>query len=294
MITRRAPRCLLAAVTAISLGAAAPANHGSPPGAVEVPFTWDHHSIRVEVQLAGGQRLSMLLDTGWHPVTLDDSVARAIGVAGGSLPILRMGDLVARRVPFDTADLGGIHPPGSARYHGVIGCAFLRDRVVQIDYQARRLRFLSRPAAPSAARPARTSLPFHFSALGCLPIVDSVIVNGVALRGEIDTGAALRFLVTPAATRALGLTDSLESFQAARSGYFEAGASRSGQARVGRLRSVVLGDLRLENVQAVFGGAGEGLMDQRLEVWGVLIGNAFLADYLVTLDFPRRRILLDR
>ena len=267
--------------------------HAADSPAVEVPFEWDHSSIRVEVEV-DGHRLSMLLDTGWHPITIDDSTARAVGLhssrSRGST--VRLGGVTARRVPFDVTDLRGINPPGSARYQGVLGCSFLRDRIVQIDYAARVLRFLSGP--PALGQRTRTRVPFRFGPLGCLPIVDSVRVNGVSLRGEIDTGAALSFLITPAATRAIGLEDSLRGMRAARSGYFDSGASRTGSARLGRLRSVELGDIRLENVSAVFGGQGEGLMDQPLEVWGVLIGNRFLADYLVTLDFRRRELLLDR
>ena len=47
-------------------------------------------------------------------------------------------------------------------------------------------------------------------------------------------------------------------------------------------------------MRAVFGARGQGLMDQPLTVWGVIVGNRFLEKFLVTFDFVGNRVTLER
>ncbi|HKQ56784.1 MAG TPA: aspartyl protease family protein [Candidatus Eisenbacteria bacterium] len=273
-------------------------------GVIEVPFVYEASSICIEARVDGGRKLRMLLDTGWGPTTLDTHVAQQLGwLAPGQDPArlpehrlaeMRLGDLVLRNWPVDILALDGINPPGTEPYDGVLGCGTLRDRVVQIDYTRRVLRFLPRPPAPALNTDRRTTVPIHFSALGCLPITDSLWVNGRRLSGVFDTGGSVQFLITPRAVEYLGLTDSVRNMRAVTSGYFTVDSARAGVARLGRLRQVRVGSIVADTTRAVFGGRGEGLMDQPLTVWGVIVGNRFLEKFLVTFDFVGNLVTLER
>lgn len=295
-------RPCIAVIAGCTLAAATPAEVTSST-VIELPFVYEASSICIEARVDGGRALRMLLDTGWGPTTLDTRVAQQFGwLAPGQDPDrlpehrlaeLRLGDLVLRNWPVDVATLDGINPPGVEPYDGVLGCSVLRDRVVQIDYRRRVLRFLPQPPRRAANTDWRTTVPIHFSALGCLPITDSVWVNGRRLSGLFDTGGGVQFLVTPRATDYLDLTDSLRHMRVVGSGYFSGDSVRTGVARLGRLRQVRVGSIIADTVRTVFGAQGQGLMDQPLTVWGLIVGNRFLEKFLVTFDFVGNRVMLE-
>lgn len=273
------------------------------PAPVEVPFRYEAGSITLDGWIDGGRKLRVLLDTGWGPTTLDLRLARELGWLSAEegpevvwmrrLSELRIGSIAVHDWEVDVADLSGINPRGE-QYDAVLGCSFLRGRIFTIDFAKRVLRFLPAPPRGTAASGVRTTVPIHFGPLGCLPITDSAWVNGRRMNALFDTGAALRFLVTPGAVDRLGLGDSLAGFQAVTSGYFSGDSARSGVAHLGRLRQVRIGSIVADTTRAVFGGRGEGLMDQSLEVWGLLVGTRFLEDYLATFDFRDGRLTLER
>lgn len=273
-------------------------------GVIEVPFVYEANSICLEARVDGGRTLRVLFDTGWGPTTLDARIAQQLGwLAPGQDPAqlpehrlgeLRIGDFVLRNWPVDVRPLAGINPPGTEPYDAVLGCGALRDRVMQIDYTRRVLRFLPQPPLPAPNTDWRTTVPIHFSSLGCLPITDSLWVNGRRLSGVFDTGNVGQFLVTPRAVDHLGLADSVRHMRAVTSGYFTADSARAGVAHLGRLRQVRLGSIVADTTHAVFGAAGDGPMDQPLSVWGVVVGNRFLEKFLVTFDFVGNRVTLER
>lgn len=61
--------------------------------------------------------------------------------------------------------------------------------------------------------------------------------------------------------------------------------------RIGKLGSVTLGGITIDAPEVVFYGEGTGY-DK--EAWGMRIGNAFLKDFVVTVDYRRRTITLQR
>jgi hypothetical protein len=92
----------------------------------------------------------------------------------------------------------------------------------------------------------------------------------------------------------LGLADSVRHMRTVTSGYFADDSARAGVARPGRLRQVRVGSIVADTARSVFGARGEGLMDQPLDVWGLIIGNRFLEKFLVTFDFRANRVTLER
>jgi hypothetical protein len=61
--------------------------------------------------------------------------------------------------------------------------------------------------------------------------------------------------------------------------------------REGKISNVTLGGISVDEPTVLFFGKGTG-RDKR--AWGINIGNAFLKDFVVTIDYPRKLITLER
>jgi hypothetical protein len=135
--------------------------------------------------------------------------------------------------------------------------------------------------------PVVARLPFRYDGDSSSLVVDGVIVNGTKVSATIDTGSDGTFKLTPAAVDSLRLTE------AARNGTPEASVGYNGLAQntLGRIEKIVIGDILLQSADVVFFGRGTG---RDRKPWGVNIGNGFLRDYIVTVDYSRKLITLQR
>jgi hypothetical protein len=167
---------------------------------------------------------------------------------------------------------------------GVLGHDFLSGNVVEIDYPNRLLRIGKRP---TSSVPIVARLPFRYDDDSSSLVIDGVMVNGNKVSATIDTGSDGTFKLTPAAVDSLRLTE------AARNGTPDASVGYNGIAHntLGRIEEIVIGDIRLRSAEVVFFGKGTG---RDRKPWGVNIGNGFLRDYIVTVDYSRKVITLQR
>jgi hypothetical protein len=117
--------------------------------------------------------------------------------------------------------------------------------------------------------------------------MEGVTINGKNTRATIDTGSDGTFALTPAAVQVLGLTD------AVRDGHPDTSEGYKGTAQNtrGRVDRIGLGPIDVASPEVVFWGKGTG-RDRR--PWELDNGNAFLKDYIVTLDYSKRRITLQK
>lgn len=171
---------------------------------------------------------------------------------------------------------------------GILGNSLLSGRVVQFDYPARVVRFLPRALPPENALPngwaGHLTLPFHNE--DCVQI-NGVTINGRHVRANIDTGSNSAFAIAPRAIQDLGLTE-----QAHRTG-LASGASFNGvfQSRVGTVDQITVGTIRVPHPKVTFWTPGTGHDNT---TWGINIGNVFLQHYVVTFDYERKLITLDK
>jgi hypothetical protein len=61
------------------------------------------------------------------------------------------------------------------------------------------------------------------------------------------------------------------------------------KSRQGKVRNIAVGNISVDRPEVVFYGKGMG-MDR--EPWDLRIGNGFLKNFVVTLDYPHGQILL--
>lgn len=292
-------------LTTTSLCCLAQANRNEQ--VIEIPFEFYKNEIILQVSVNGKGFFNMMLDTGTDPSGVDISTAKEIGlklhplgkeISGGGtdsnlgyytqFPLLQVGGLTAKNVDALAIDLSKISERLGKPLHGVLGHSLLNGRVVQIDYPHRVLRFLARSPLSKTREQVNTSkrtvMAFHYNDN---VLIDDISVNGKKMVGNLDTGSSGSFNLTPAAVAYLGLADEVSKAPVGTNVGFK-GAS---QNRKGKLRNVTIGGISIDEPDVIFFGKGTG---RDKKPWGINIGNVFFKDFVMTIDYKRKLIALER
>jgi predicted aspartyl protease len=274
---------------------------------VEVPFEFVHNQIVVQVKIAGKGPYSVLVDTDTDPSAIDLETAKELGLAlasrsypatgGGTdantaqltrLPAVELGTLIAKDVWAGAIDLKKLTAKLERPVHGVLGYSFLKDRIIQIDYAASKLRFFAESPYAGIQLQANTvnkiAMAFRYEN-GV--IIDSVFINGQKLKATLDTGSSGTFALTPEAVAILALEEQAQDGNGEKS----VGYNGEYESRSGVLKSVRIGRLSLESLPAALWPAGAGHDKAKFQV---NIGNGFLKDYLMTFDFRGKIVVFEQ
>jgi len=274
--------------------------------AIEVPFIFAHDEILVRVRIGQQEPVMMMLDTNTDPSSINLSFAQSQGfklreihgqvTGGGSgqprvfltkIERTELGSLLARDLEAVAIDLTKVQNRLGTQVQGVLGYNFLAGRVLQIDYPAKVLRFYRSSSALPIAKNGQAVFPFRLGEDGEIIIMEGVVINGQNAKATIDTGSDGTFALTPAAVESLSLTEVASHGQAGTS----TGYKGTVQNTRGKVDRIALGPIEIASPEVVFWGKGAGL-DRR--PWEVDIGNAFLKDYILTLDYQNKRIALQK
>jgi predicted aspartyl protease len=266
----------------------------------EVTFTLHQNAVIVPAVVNGRDTVHLLLDTGWGPLALVFTSAQRLGLvvdapdADGlgraQVASLAIGD-VNRSRPlvevFPTEALAPLIGP----HDGVLSTAFFRDLVLQIDYPARVVRFFRRSPIPSTPSASRTSVPMVFSPqAGALPFTDSVFVDGRPVRGLFDTGGAGAFVAMGQLVERAGLRPLPDSGRTG-IGMLSGGQMVQQRVQFARVGRVAVGAFAVDSPRVM-------LAPPQLEGndWGhdLIIGYGFMRSYVVTFDYPGRRVTFAR
>jgi predicted aspartyl protease len=274
---------------------------------VEIPFDFVRNEIIVQVKVDGKGPFNMMLDTGTDPSAIDLATARELGlklssaggpVSGGGtdknlayatkLPLVEAGGLTVKNVWALAIDLSKVAERLGKPLHGVLGHSLLNGRIVQIDYPNRVVRFYSQSPFTKADRQVntakRTVLRFRYDDN---VLIDDVFVNGKKMVGNFDTGSSGNFDLTPAAVSYLGLEEEVNRGRVSTS----VGYNNVSENREGKVSNVTIGGISIDGPSVIFFGKGTG---RDKEPWGVNIGNVFLKDFVVTIDYRSKLIMLER
>jgi len=275
--------------------------------AVEVPFDFYRNEIIVQVKVNGKGSYNMMLDTGTDPSAIDLNTAKAIGLklnsigqqgAGGGtsanltyeteLPLVELGTLKAKSVEALAIDLSKISERLGKPLHGILGHSLLNNRIVQIDYPKRVVRFYQKSPFSKTANQSDNSkitrLSFRYDDN---ILIDGVSVNGKKMTANFDTGSDETFKLTPDAVSVLGLSDEVSKAQVSES----VGYNGVAENRKGKLKNVTIGGISVDAPTVLFFGKGAG---RDKEPWGINIGNAFFKDFVVTIDYRSKTITLEK
>jgi predicted aspartyl protease len=299
-ITRSLTLCLL-----MTIGSFAQVESNKP--VVEIPFDFYRDEIILQVKINGKGPFNVMLDTGTDPSAIDLTTAKELGLkldplgrqgAGGGtgvnlmyetkLPLVEVGDLTAKNVEELAIDLSKVSERLGKPIHGVLGHSLLRGRVVQIDYPRRVVRFYSKSPfskiADQSNTAKRTVLPFRYADN---VVIDGVLVNGKKMAANLDTGSDGTFKLTPEAVSYLGLEGEVSRARLSTS----TGYNGLSENREGEIGNVTIGGISVDAPTVIFFGKGTG---RDKKPWGINIGNAFLKDFVVTIDYRSKLVSLER
>ena len=298
LVTSVAREAFHATLLAVAFAVASVARAADAPTfAADVPFRNCDGLICIDVSLDGAPPRALMLDTGnahstliadaakelnWtlQPAQRNGETVSGIWLGGDHRVALGGEQASATFYVFDRALLGAYQPPvdGSLTYD------FFKDRVLEIDYPHRRVRF-SRPIAT----PAPTEKPEGAGSLKLIPfgehgppvVVGSPFtVNGKNVRAQIDTVFTGTMLIYDSALDSLGLhkEGSPELFR-----YTDGGVN----LRAGRSDSIGFGKRGLLGGAGTLYFVGEGAnpVHQPDGMFEATVGNALFAHSVVTLDF---------
>ena len=275
--------------------------------AVEVPFDFYRNEIILQVKVSGKDSFNMLLDTGTDPSAIDLSTAKQIGLkldsvgrkgTGGGrsanltyateLPLVEIGNLKAKNVEALAIDLSKIRERLDKPIGGILGHSLLNGRIVQIDYPKRVVRFYQKSPFPKAANRTDNSRPTTLSfRYDDNILIDGVSVNGKKMTANFDTGSDAGFKLTPDAVSVLGLSDEVGKAEVSES----VGYNGAVENRKGKLKNVTIGGISVDEPLVLFFGKGMG---RDKEPWAINIGNAFLKDFVVTVDYRSKTVTLEK
>lgn len=294
---------LVAGLCALAASERIDASQHPPRPLSSVPFLFFKNEIVATVRINHKGPFTVLLDTGTAPSVIDVSVARKIGLklvaefatsdGGGTekhqdyettLPNVELGKLNTPKVAAVATDLSGLTKRFGKPIDAVLGDSFFSNRVVQFDYANKIFRLYNRsPILGSEKTKKSTTVPFrhddgevHFS---------GVRINGKAVSANLDTGSNGEFSLTPQGIRALNLD------QQAANGESTSAAGFNGKykAQKGTLDLVEFGEFRVRQAPVTYWSVGTGHDNSH---WDVNVGNLFLMNYIVTIDYQANVLTL--
>lgn len=267
---------------------------------LDVPFDFSSGVIVLDADLGGSRPCKLVFDTGNVASVLDADAAKELGLTPApdapsatpapyhKLPVPKVtlggqecGTQTFYTAPFrqQVADDYGVHADGT------LGYGFFKDRIVQIDYPARRFRLLDRTASPMADNRDAAKITWHkySSKSPDLVTVDNVDVAGRTVAAQVDTFLAQNVILFSTKL------PWLKTEPAAGVTPIKYEEARIPAVRIIGGGGVALGACRTGGGATVFlAGADAHTPETEL---AVILGNGFFAGKVLTLDFAGSRLV---
>ena len=294
---------LLATTVALALRTVAAA-----PAAVTIPFEWINTHIVLKASVNGSRPLSFVLDTGADQAIVRLPIAHELGLkltgsvsSGGAGPNRNSGSLVQGATFAVEGLAGGKYPISFALpmpnlpqglghdIDGIIGGAFIREFVLEIDYQGKAITLHDK--ASFKYNGAGDVLPLQFDSNNHPTIAADVTPSGrapIAGRFTLDIGSGLGLALHTPFVRANGLPGPGEKTIRA-TGLRGAGGQVS--AEIGRVAAFTIGRQRMASPITVFAQDEAGALANAALAGN--IGNRILNGFRVWFDYGRRQMILE-
>jgi membrane-associated protease RseP (regulator of RpoE activity) len=275
---------------------------------VTIPFELVSRHIMVKVKINGSRPLSFVFDTGDKVGIVDSEVAKELGLklegqvhVGGAGADTLPGSFV-KEATWSLLGLEGFSQPVSLTlplgrmasrfghdFDGIIGSDFIRQYVVEVDYQNRVLRLHDKDKFTYAG--AGDSVPIQLNSMG-YPLLDGEVTptSGESIKGKfvLDLGSSGSLaLMSPIVTQHNLLGNGLKTIKAI--GVGGAGGQSNGQ--IGRVRSLQIGKFTIANPLTLFSEDKAGAMATSQLVGN--IGQLIAGKFKVFLDYNHTRIILE-
>ena len=290
------------------VSAAQTATQSTTTAPVTIPFELVTRHIVVKVKINDSRPLSFVFDTGDKVGIVDTDVAKELGLKLDGQ--LRVGGAGADSLPgsfvkeanWSLPGLDGFSQPVSiaiplrrmaARaghdFDGIIGSDFIKQYVVEVDYQNRVLKLHDKEKFAYSG--AGESIPIQLNQMG-YPLLDGEVTptSGESIKGKfvLDLGSSGSLvLMSPVVAQHNLLGNGLKTIKAI--GVGGAGGQSNGQ--IGRVRSLQIGKFTITNPITLFSEDKAGAMATTQLVGN--IGQLIAGKFKVFLDYNHTRIILE-
>jgi len=284
--------------------------NSAAPGAapVTIPFELVTRHIMVKVKVNNSRPLSFVLDTGDRVGVIDAEVAKRLGLTlegqvrvGGagaetlSASMVKDGNwtlpgLEGFSQPLTLAmPLGRLAARFGHDFDGIIGSDFIRQFVIEVDYQNRLLKIHDKDKFTYSG--TGESIPIQLNGQG-FPLLDAEVtpVGSDPIKGKfvLDLGSSGSLvLMSPVVSEHNLLGNGLKTIQAL--GVGGAGGKSTGQ--IGRVQSLQIGKFKVPNTLTLFSEDQSGAMATRALIGN--IGQQIASKFKIFLDYSHQRIFLE-
>jgi hypothetical protein len=301
---------LLLAFTLVgaTISAAQPAAQSATPTPVTIPFELVSRHIMVKVRINNSRPLSFVFDTGDKVGIVDSEVAKELNLSlegqvrvGGAGADTMLGANV-KSANWSLPELTGFSQPVkmslplarmAARFghdfDGIIGSDFIKQYVVEVDYQNRVLRLHDKDKFTYAG--PGESISIQLNQFG-YPFLDGEVapLTGDPIKGrfvlDLGSGGSL-VLMSPVVAEHKLLDNGMKTIKAI--GVGGAGGQSNGQ--IGRVRSLQIGKFTIANPLTLFSEDKAGAMASSQIVGN--IGQMIAGKFKLFLDYTHTRIILE-
>jgi PDZ domain/Aspartyl protease len=265
-----------------------------------LPFELVDNRIVIACHVNGRGPFRLILDSGGGALVSDSLVRRLAlavtdtfsGVGAGervqhggrtAADSVRCGAVTVREQPLNFTSFDDArHVFGAAPVDGVIGYPLLSQLVTSVDYQRRRVTFVE----PRHFRARPTDRVIRFELAGVMPQVRGAVDTIPGTFG-VDLGARTSLLLYGAFVEQHGLRALYPPRLEGITGWGIGGPIRS---QVARVRTFSFGGVTLRDVVARYSLQRSGALTGTERAG--LIGPDILRQFVVTFDYPQRRLLL--
>jgi hypothetical protein len=275
---------------------------------VTIPFELVNKHVVIQVKVNNSRPLSFVLDTGDKFAIIDLDRAKELGLSlqgelrvGGAGSERPTGAFV-RDSTFTIPGLAGFSQPVNIAlpvrnlgprlgqdFDGILGSEFIKEFVVELDYQARVLKLHDKDRF-SYTGPGE-SIPIKLNGAGH-PIIDGEVtpIGSDPVKGkfvlDIGSGAAL-ILYSPFVTEHHLLSSNLKTIKAI--GVSGAGGASTG--RIGRVTALKIGTFTISNPTTMFSEDKEGALASSAVLGN--IGAQVMSKFRLLLDYSHDRIVFE-
>jgi Aspartyl protease len=303
---------LALALIVLWLASAAPRPLNTTPkpanAPVVIPFEMVTRHVVVKVRINNSRPLSFVFDTGDKVAIVDLARARELGLdlhgqvhVGGAGSGKLTGSMV-RGATWTLPGLDGFSQPVTlampfdrlaARFghdfDGIIGSDFIRQFVVEIDYQARVLKLHKKDTFTYSG--SGESIPIRLDSQGH-PILEAEVtpMGGAPIKGRyvLDIGSGNSVALHSPFVNDHGLLNAkLKTIRAIGTG----GAGGRALGRIGRIAEFKIGTFKIPNPTVFFSEDTAGAFANRALAGN--IGQQIASKFRVFLDYERERIILE-
>lgn len=290
--------CCFSAVSGVS---------GVSSFAQDIPFTIEKGFIVVPAKIQKTKPVEVVLATGMYMSSIEAPFDKygltasytAEGIVTGrndrTISFVAVSDIVVGDAKPTSLNLALNSPLNASKQLGreifaILGADFFRGKIVQFDFNKKVVRFLdkspfSSPKEGTTTENGITRMTFEISSLtrspiapeATVPIVEGILFNDKKVRTLLNTGVGTPVMVSPGTVKELALEPVPEK----------------GKAVVGKVKSIKIFDLALDDIPAVFYGKDAGF-EQRESKYEAVFGVALLKNFTATFDFKEKVVILER